>query len=61
MEEVVIMYIDYCFYLNKLIGTQKKKEVLIFMLFWLLMFAVARVLQAIYIKKHKDVNDREER
>lgn len=47
------MYTDYCFYLNKLIGTQKKKEVLIFILFWLIMLVIALILQTLYIKKHK--------
>lgn len=50
------MYMDYCFYLNKLEETQKNKQILIFMLFWVGMVALAMILQSIYDKRHKECN-----
>lgn len=46
------MYMDYYFYLNKLTEVEKNKQILIFILFWIIMFAISGVLQSIHIKKY---------
>ncbi len=48
------MYMDYYFYLNTLTGVEKNKQLLIFVLFWVIMFIIANILQTIYANKYND-------
>ncbi|MCI8700617.1 MAG: hypothetical protein HFJ47_04690 [Clostridia bacterium] len=51
---------DYYFYLNKLTEVEKNKQLLIFVLFWIIMFAIANILQSIVVRKYNDdINKRD--
>ena len=51
------MYMDYYFYLNKLTEVEKNRQLLIFVLFWILMFVIANILQSIYISEN-EINEK---
>ncbi|MCI8654463.1 MAG: hypothetical protein HFJ48_01100 [Clostridia bacterium] len=48
------MYMEYYFYLLNLTEVERNKQILIFLLFWLIMFAIAQILQSIYTKERED-------
>lgn len=50
------MYMDYYFYLKSLTGAEKSKYIIIFILFWIMMFIIAGILQVIYNRKNNSKN-----
>ena len=47
------MYMDYLFYLNTLTRAEKNKQIMMFILFWIIMFIVAIILEKIITIKNK--------
>lgn len=48
------MFMNYFFYLKDLTEIERNKQILIFILFWVIMFTVAGLLQLIFRTKEND-------